>query len=87
MTPTCRVDKVLSAHAVIGHVAVGLKQFVELIQECLRSFESAAHAKVEDHATAGNAALPKLRPVVVAAAIVHLHSDRRFVRLNVTSVE
>jgi hypothetical protein len=25
--------------------------------------------------------------VVVAAAIVHLHSDRRFVRLNVTSVE
>ena len=62
--------------ALVRDVIVCLKNAREGAEELLRPFASAAHAKIEDRATARRAVLPEIGLMVLAALVMRLHADR-----------
>jgi hypothetical protein len=64
-----------------------LENAFELSQEPLRSITSATQAEIEHHSSSGATVLPEIRLVVLSSALVRLHIDRGFIRLNVTSAD
>src|ERR1035438_10448112 len=79
------MDDLRTTDVIVGGIAVGLQKAIELVQKLLRPFSLTPHAEIEDHAAPRSAVLPEIGLVVLAATVVHLHIDRRFIGLNITS--
>src|ERR1700748_973769 len=86
MSPAAGMHDFRPAHLFVSRIAVALQNAFKLSQKPLRAFTSAAQPEIEDYAAAGCAVLPQVRLMIFAAAIVHLHSDRRLIRLNIGAV-
>ena len=69
----------------VGGVAIGLQDAVELAEKLFWPFALATHTEVEDNTLTRRSILPQIRLMILAAAIMHLHIDGRFVSLDVTS--
>src|SRR5260370_37875903 len=52
-----------------------------------RAFAPTPHAEVEHHRPMRPPVLPQISQMVAAIPIVHLYADRRFIRLQVTSLD
>src|ERR1035438_4222079 len=89
MGPAGAMHHVATAHTVVCEIPVGLQNAFELAQEFLRTLAAAPHPKVKPkvkHDTASRpAVLPQVSLMVFPALIVHLHGNRCFIGLNVTS--
>src|SRR5664280_1919728 len=73
----------LSADTVVGRIAVGLQNALEVTQKAGRSFATASHAELEDRRTTRRSVLPQVALMICAPAIVGLHIDGCLIRLDV----
>src|SRR6202030_2823256 len=85
MSPTSGVYHSCPANLVISRVSIRLENAFELSQEPLRPIASATQAEVEHHSSSGSTILPKVRLVILSPALMCLHIDWGFVRLNIAS--
>src|SRR4051794_40767881 len=67
----------------IAGIAVGLQPAFKFCQELLRSLTTSTQPKIKIHTTAGLPVLPQICLMILPAAIMHLHRNRCFIRLNV----
>src|ERR1700722_14407798 len=84
---TTGMDHLRAANVVIASIAVGLQDALELAQKHIRPFSLTAHPEAEDHTASRRSILPELGLVSLAAPIMHLHINRRFIGLDITSRE
>src|SRR5579863_2895542 len=87
MRPASRVHHLRPAHRIVRGVSIALQKTIEFLQKTFWTFPPAPHAEFEHHGPLRSPVLPQIRQMVAAPAIVHLYSDRRFIRLQVTSTE
>src|ERR1039458_10460932 len=73
----------LSADTVVGRVAVGLQNALEVTQKAGRSFATASYAELEDRRATRRSVLPQVSLMIGAPAIVCLHLDGGLIRLDV----
>ena len=87
MRQAAGVDHIRSAYFGVALVAICLQQTIEIAQPLLRPLAVAAHAEVEDYAFAGRAVLPQVCLMIASTLVVGLHTDRRFIGLQITAGE
>src|SRR5512133_2712206 len=75
------------AHVIVGAIAVGLQNALELSQKLLWPVAPPPQAEVEHHAAPRSAVLPQIGLMVLPPPIVHLHVYCRFISLNVSASE
>src|SRR5664279_850653 len=87
MGPAHSMDDLRAANVVVSGIAIRLQEAFELLKKLLGPFASASQAEVEDDITARGSVLPEIGLMILAAAIVHLHLNRRLVGLDITSTK
>src|SRR5664280_3501221 len=87
MSPTSGMYHSRPADLLVGGIAVSLENAFELSQEPPRSIAPTTQTEVEHHTSSGSAVLPQVGLMILSSSLAHLHIDRGFVRLNVTSAD
>jgi hypothetical protein len=68
---------------ILSGVSVGLENAFELTKKLPRPITSTTEAEVERQGSSWATILPEIGLVVLPTALVHLHINRGFIRLNV----
>src|SRR6516225_706860 len=91
--PCCRCESSSSvrvprvAHSIIGTIAVALEDPFKIFKESFGSFPFTPKPEIEYDRPVGPTVLPEVSLSVLSSAIVHLSADRRFIRLDIVTLQ
>ena len=74
-----------TTHAIVGCVSICLEKSLEVAEEVQWALAFAAHAEIKNRHAPRLPVLPEISLMVCAAAVVRLHVDRGFIRLDVVA--
>jgi hypothetical protein len=87
MRPARGLHESLATDMIVSAVTVGLQDAFKVAQELFGTFSLPTHSKVEYHRSARPAVLPEVSLMIFSPPIVHLHSNGRFIGLDVGAAQ
>src|ERR1700722_10938910 len=87
MRPARSMHEPFATDMIVSAVTVGLQDACKVAQELFGTFSLPTHSQVEDHRSARPAVLPEVSLMIFSPTIVHLHSNGRFIGLNVGAAQ
>ena len=83
MRPAGRVDHLRPAHPVVSGVAIGLQNTFKVAQKLLSDLPVHGPSESQTPLASRPAVLPEVSLMILPAPIVHLHRNRRLIRLHI----